>query len=159
MPYTQPPPKQKEERDRLYLLESEVNQLIDATRKVKRHGNRNATLILMMFRHGLRTQEAVNLKWTQIDLEFCMIYVNSCSIWEKFFSAKSKRAKGAKCYVVLGATHTTRKPRPSLRKPRVMRSRNAEQQISGSLIHEPPRTTFLLPNLDNHGLPSIGAFS
>ena len=70
-----PPVKTKNEKSRDYLLESEVKQMIDAARKGKRHGNRNATLILMMFRHGLRSQEAVNLKWSQIDLKTGHVHV------------------------------------------------------------------------------------
>ena len=70
-----PPPKQEDERDRFYLTEAEVNQLIKASKEVKRHGNRNATLILMMFRHGLRTAEAISLKWSLIDLKQGKIHV------------------------------------------------------------------------------------
>ncbi|MGL5941911.1 MAG: tyrosine-type recombinase/integrase [Waterburya sp.] len=73
--YKQPPPKTKDKRDRFYLTESEVMELVEAARKDKRHGNRNGTLILMMFRHGLRTIEAINLKWTQIDLKTGHIFV------------------------------------------------------------------------------------
>ena len=35
---------------------------------VGRHGVRDAAIILLMFRHGLRTAELVSLKWSQIDL-------------------------------------------------------------------------------------------
>ncbi len=63
-----PPPKHPSEREREYLRPSEVEAMISAIRKVGRHGVRNSTLILVMFRHGLRTAEAVALKWSQIDL-------------------------------------------------------------------------------------------
>lgn len=41
--------------------------MIGAARKVGRHGVRDSAIILLMFRHGLRTAEVVALKWSQID--------------------------------------------------------------------------------------------
>jgi integrase len=49
-----------------YLSESQLGQLIKAARK-GRYGQRDATLILIMARHGLRVTEAVDLKWDQVD--------------------------------------------------------------------------------------------
>ena len=46
----------------------EVEGMIHAARKVGRHGVRDSAIILLMFRHGLRTAELVALKWSQIDL-------------------------------------------------------------------------------------------
>ena len=63
-----PPPKQPSTREREYLRSSEVNAMIRAAKKVGRHGVRDGAIILLMFRHGLRTAELVALKWTQIDL-------------------------------------------------------------------------------------------
>ena len=45
-----------------------VKAMIHAAKKVGRHGVRNRAIILLMFRHGLRTAELVALKWIQIDL-------------------------------------------------------------------------------------------
>ena len=42
--------------------------MIRAAKKVGRYGVRDGTIILLMFRHGLRTAELVALKWMQIDL-------------------------------------------------------------------------------------------
>jgi integrase len=50
-----------------YLTEAQLNQLIKAARK-GRYGQRDATMILIMARHGLRVTEAVDLRWDQIDL-------------------------------------------------------------------------------------------
>lgn len=63
-----PPPKQRSERDREYLRPSEVESLIRAARKVGRHRIRDAAIILLMYRHGLRTSELVALKWSSVDL-------------------------------------------------------------------------------------------
>ena len=63
-----PPPKQPSTRDREYLRTSEINAMIRAAKRVGRHGIRDGAIILLMFRHGLRTAELVALKWTQIDL-------------------------------------------------------------------------------------------
>ena len=52
---------------RRYLTGAELNRLIKAARK-GRYGQRDATLILIMARHGLRVTEAVDLHWDQIDL-------------------------------------------------------------------------------------------
>jgi len=54
-------------RTREYLDESEVERLIKAA-KVNRQGQRDATMILIAFRHGLRAAELVDLRWDQIDL-------------------------------------------------------------------------------------------
>ncbi len=64
-----PPVKQISNREREYLRPHEVETLIQAARKVGRHSNRDAAIILLMFRHGLRTAELVALKWSQVDLK------------------------------------------------------------------------------------------
>jgi len=51
---------------RRYLTEGELDKLIKAT-KQGRYGQRDATLILIMARHGLRVTEAVDLHWDQVD--------------------------------------------------------------------------------------------
>jgi integrase len=51
---------------RRYLTQDELKKLIKATRK-GRYGRRDATLMLLMARHGLRVTEAVDLRWDQID--------------------------------------------------------------------------------------------
>ena len=51
---------------RRYLTEGELVKLTKAARK-GRYGQRDATLILLMARHGLRVTEAVDLRWDQVD--------------------------------------------------------------------------------------------
>jgi integrase len=50
--------------------------MIRVAKKVGRHGVRDGAIILLMFRHGLRTAELLALKWTQIDLVGCYIKVH-----------------------------------------------------------------------------------
>jgi site-specific recombinase XerD len=54
---------------REWLTEKEVNQLCDAARARGRWGHRDATMILMAYRHGLRVSELVALRWNQVDLD------------------------------------------------------------------------------------------
>ena len=55
-------------RTREYLTEAEVARLIDQA-KDNRHGHRDATMILVAYRHGLRVSELVDLRWNQIDFD------------------------------------------------------------------------------------------
>jgi type 1 fimbriae regulatory protein FimE len=62
-------------RSREYLTPQEVDQLIAAARKVGRHPVRDATLILLMYRHGLRVSEAMALRWDAVDLHAGLLHV------------------------------------------------------------------------------------
>jgi len=53
-------------RTREYLTAAEVDGLIAAA-KDNRHGHRDATMVLVAYRHGLRAAELVDLRWDQID--------------------------------------------------------------------------------------------
>jgi integrase len=53
-------------RPREYLTEAEVQKLIEAARD-GRYGHRDATLILVAFRHGLRAIEITDLEWSQVE--------------------------------------------------------------------------------------------
>ena len=55
-------------RSREHLTEREVGQLIEAM-KGNRWGHRDATMVLVAFRHGLRVSELVDLHWDQVDLK------------------------------------------------------------------------------------------
>jgi site-specific recombinase XerD len=54
---------------REWLTEKEVAQLCDAARARGRWGHRDATMILLAYRHGLRVSELVALRWDQVDLD------------------------------------------------------------------------------------------
>ena len=60
--------KNAELRTREYLTDAEVASLTEAA-KGNRHGHRDATMILVAYRHGLRVSELVDLRWDQIDFE------------------------------------------------------------------------------------------
>lgn len=62
-------------RSREYLTSAEVEKLIRAARRVGRHGDRDATLILVAYRHGLRVGELVSLRWEQVDFEEAVLHV------------------------------------------------------------------------------------
>jgi integrase len=63
-------------RSREYLTPHEVDQVITTARKVGRHPNRDAALILLMYRHGLRVAEVVSLRWDAVDLQTGCLYVH-----------------------------------------------------------------------------------
>jgi type 1 fimbriae regulatory protein FimE len=67
-----PAPPRKKRRDesvRDYLRPDEVDAMLQAARTSGRHRVRDAAIILLMFRHGLRTAELVALRWHQVDLK------------------------------------------------------------------------------------------
>jgi integrase len=49
-------------RTREYLTDAEVAKLTEAAGD-NRHGHRDATMILLAYRHGLRAIELVDLRW------------------------------------------------------------------------------------------------
>jgi integrase len=61
-------------RTREYLTEAEIGLLIEAA-KANRYGHRDATMILIAFRHGLRAAELVDLRWDQIDFPAAVLAV------------------------------------------------------------------------------------
>jgi integrase len=66
--------KNSELRTREYLTASEVEALMDAARR-NRYGHRDAAMILIAFRHGLRASELVDLRWEQADLDRAALHV------------------------------------------------------------------------------------
>lgn len=62
-------------RTREYLTPAEVRALMRAALKRGRYGQRDMTLILLSYRHGLRVSEAVDLRWEQVDLRAGLLYV------------------------------------------------------------------------------------
>ncbi|MBX9571404.1 MAG: tyrosine-type recombinase/integrase [Candidatus Obscuribacterales bacterium] len=68
-------PKNHDVRKREYLTTTEVKQLRDAA-KHSRNGFRDYWLITMLYRHGLRVSEAIDLKWEQVDFRHARLHVS-----------------------------------------------------------------------------------
>jgi integrase len=54
---------------RKYLCPDEARRVIEAAGKVGRQGERDKLLLTMLFRHGLRLSEAIDLRWS---VEVCI---------------------------------------------------------------------------------------
>jgi integrase len=63
-----------EYRKREHLTPSEVEKLIEAA-KTNRYGHRDATMLLVAFRHGLRASELCGLEWSQVDFTGATLHV------------------------------------------------------------------------------------
>ena len=68
-------PKNHERRSREYLSAFEVDHLIQSAKQLGRYGQRDATMILMAYRHALRVSELIALRWSQIDLKQGLIHI------------------------------------------------------------------------------------
>ncbi len=69
-------PKNKDVRSREHLTPYEVEKVILAARNIGRYGHRDATMMLLSYRHGLRISELLALQWSHIDLQQGQIFVN-----------------------------------------------------------------------------------
>jgi integrase len=61
-------------RTREYLTEAEVERLLKASNG-NRWAHRDATMILVAYRHGLRASELADLRWEQIDFATATLHV------------------------------------------------------------------------------------
>jgi type 1 fimbriae regulatory protein FimB/type 1 fimbriae regulatory protein FimE len=100
-------------QDRKYLRPEEARRLIEAAGKRGRYPFRDKVLLRLIYRHGLRASEAVNMRWSQVDLDQGVIHV--------------ARVKGSK-----DGTHSL--DRDELRDLRKLR-----QQVSGLYLFETER--------------------
>jgi integrase len=66
--------KNSDLRTREYLTQREIEKLMDAARQ-NRHGHRDATMILIAFRHGLRASEVVDLRRDQVEFNRATLHV------------------------------------------------------------------------------------
>ena len=74
----QPPPRRRknvEVRVREYLTDTEIAKLITAA-GLNRHAHRDATMVLLAYRHGLRVAELVALRWDSVDFGHGRLHVN-----------------------------------------------------------------------------------
>jgi integrase len=68
--------KNAERRSREYFTPDEVESLIAAAKKRGRHGFRDAAMVLVAYRHGLRVSELVGLQWPAVGLENQQLHVS-----------------------------------------------------------------------------------
>jgi integrase len=61
-------------RTREYLTEAEVERLMNAARR-NRWGHRDATMVLVAYRHGLRSSEVADLRSEQVDFRTATLHV------------------------------------------------------------------------------------
>ena len=61
-------------RRREHLTEAEVERLMEAA-KGNRWGHRDAAMVLVAYRHGLRVSELVDLHWDQVDFRTATLHV------------------------------------------------------------------------------------
>ena len=61
-------------RSREHLTGPEIERLMAAARK-NRWGHRDATMIVVAYRHGLRVSELVDLRWEQVDFNHAVLHV------------------------------------------------------------------------------------
>jgi type 1 fimbriae regulatory protein FimB/type 1 fimbriae regulatory protein FimE len=64
-------------RTREHLTAGEVEALVEAAKK-NRHGHRDATMILVAFRHGLRAAELCDLRWDQVEFGAAVLHGMNC---------------------------------------------------------------------------------
>jgi len=63
-------------RSREYLTPDEVEKLVAAANAIGRHRQRDALMIMLAYRHGLRVSELVAMRWDQIDFKRQLLYVS-----------------------------------------------------------------------------------
>src|SRR5437763_13588912 len=61
-------------RTREYLTDDEVQRLAE-TAKDNRHCHRDATMILVAYRHGLRASVLIDLRWDQVEFTSANLHV------------------------------------------------------------------------------------
>jgi len=69
-------PRNADVRSREYLTPAESKALRESAKDIGRHGFRDWLLIMLMYRHGLRVGEAIDLKWDQVELRTGKLHVN-----------------------------------------------------------------------------------
>lgn len=64
----------KTKKIKTFLTESEIDAFLTASKK-GRNGKRNYCLMLLVFRHGLRVSEAIDIRMSELDLSGCYLNV------------------------------------------------------------------------------------
>ena len=99
-------------RTREYLTEAEVERVMNVARK-NRWGHRDATMVLVAYRHGLRVSELVDMRWEQIEFASGTLHVRRV----KQGPQAPIRSSGMSCgrYGGSSANKSPRRPSCSLR--------------------------------------------
>ena len=99
-------------RSREYLTEREVERLIEAA-KQNRSGHRDATAILVAYRHGLRASEVVVLRWDDIDLATGRLHVRRAKGGDASVHPISAReSRALPCFIIRDAKRAGARLRP-----------------------------------------------
>jgi hypothetical protein len=88
-------------RTREYLTEAGVERLMNVA-KGNRWGHRDATMVLVAYRHGLRASEVVNLRWEQIEFRTASLHIRRAKQ-----GTRSSTHYGETSYGPCGATART----------------------------------------------------
>jgi integrase len=75
MPASRSTGKKPKVEDRRYLRPDEAKRLIEAAGKRGRYPFRDRVLVRLVYRHGLRASEAVEMRWSQLDLDQGVLHV------------------------------------------------------------------------------------
>ena len=107
-----PPIKQKNSdlRPREFLTESEVEKLYSAAKKMGTFGYRNYCMLLITFKHGLRSSELLSLKKSQINLTENVIHLKGVTCRALHFSLFSKNQSTSKYAASLFSSHSDKAP-------------------------------------------------
>lgn len=62
-------------KQRTYLTSNEVDRLIEGAATTGRYPKRDALIISMLFRHGLRSVELTDLRWDHVQFDRAMLHV------------------------------------------------------------------------------------
>ncbi len=117
-------------RPREYLTPDEIEKLMKAARE-SRYGQRDATLILVAYRHGLRAIEICDLEWSQVE-------------WGRAATLHVRRVKNGK-----PSAHP-------LRGDEIRALRALQRQTTGGFVFETERGGPFTPDAVNRLIKRIG---
>lgn len=67
--------KNSQYRSREYLTADEMQRMLSAAERRGRYPIRDLTLLLLMYRHGLRASEAASLRWDAVLMDDCLLNI------------------------------------------------------------------------------------
>jgi integrase len=103
-------------RTREYLTEAEVEKLMNAA-KGNRHGHRDATMVLVAYRHGLRVSELVDVRWDQLDFRAAALHVRRVKQGTPSVHDRRRRAACAASFTARAGAQVTLRVHLGARRP------------------------------------------